>query len=70
MLNLFNNIILYDYFVIFVKSNITIMEDNFDDYAISIENDVLSNDFDDIDLYGDKIVEEDTDNFGEEIKFE
>ena len=46
------------------------MKENFDDYSISIESDVLSNDFDDIDLYGDKLVEEDTDGFGEEIEYE
>lgn len=46
------------------------MEDTFDDYAIIIENDVLSQDFDSIDLYGDKPLEEDTDNFGEQFIFE
>lgn len=46
------------------------MEDNFDDYAISIDEDVLSQDFDAVDLYGDKPFEENTDNFGEQIEFE
>lgn len=46
------------------------MEDNFDNYAISIDEDVLSQDFDTVDLYGDKPLEENTDNFGEQIEFE
>lgn len=46
------------------------MEDNFDDFAIRIENDVLSQDFDDVDLYGDKTVEEETDSFGDNIEYE
>ena len=35
------------------------MEDNFDEFSIPIESDVLSQDFDDVDLYGAKIEEED-----------
>lgn len=46
------------------------MNDNFDDYAISIESDVLSNDFDDIDLYGDKLEEQETDGYGDDIQYE
>lgn len=46
------------------------MEDNFDDFAVSIENDVLHQDFDDVDLYGDKLVEEDTDGYGDNIQYE
>ena len=46
------------------------MKDEFDYYSINIENDVLSQDFDDVDLYGDKIVEEDTDGFGDNIEYE
>lgn len=46
------------------------MNNNFDDYAISIESDVLSNDFDDIDLYGDKLEEQETDGFGDDIQYE
>lgn len=46
------------------------MEDNFDNFAVSIENDVLSQDFDDIDLYGDKIIEDETDGFGDDIQYE
>lgn len=46
------------------------MNDNFDDYAISIESDVLSNDFDDIDLYGNKLEEQETDGYGNDIQYE
>ena len=46
------------------------MEDNFNDYSISIESDVLHQDFDEVDLYGDKLVEEDTDGFGDNIEYE
>ena len=46
------------------------MEDNFDDFAVPIESDVLSQDFDDIDLYGDKTFEEETDGFGDNIEYE
>ena len=46
------------------------MEDNFNDFSISIESDVVSQDFDDVDLYGDKIEEENTDGYGDNIQFE
>ena len=45
------------------------MEDNFNDFAVSIESDVLSQDFDDVDLYGDKIEEEESDGYGDNIQF-
>lgn len=46
------------------------MEDNFNEYSVSIESDVLHKDFDEIDLYGDKLVEENTDGFGDNIEYE
>ena len=46
------------------------MEDNFNDYSVSIEDDVLHKDFDEVDLYGDKFIEEDTDEFGDNIQYE
>lgn len=46
------------------------MKDTFDDFSVSIESDVLSQDFDDIDLYGDKYIEEETDGYGDEIQYE
>ena len=45
------------------------MEDKFDDFAIPIESDVLSQDVDDVDLYGDKIEEEESDGYGDNIQF-
>ena len=46
------------------------MEDNFNEYSVSIEDDVLHQDFDNVDLYGNKFVEEDTDGFGDNIQYE
>lgn len=46
------------------------MEDNFDEFSVLVESDVLSQDFDDVDLYGDKIEEEDRDGYGDNIQFE
>lgn len=46
------------------------MENNFEDYAISIDSDVLTQDFDEVDLYGDKIEESETDGFGDDIQYE
>lgn len=46
------------------------MEDNFDDFTVHIESDVLSQDFDDVDLYGDKYIEDETDGYGDEIQYE
>lgn len=45
------------------------MKDDFEDFSVNIEPDVLHQDFDDVDLYGDKIIEE-TDGFGDEIQYE
>ena len=45
------------------------MEDKFYYFAIPIESDVLSQDFDDVDLYGDKIEEEESDGYGDNIQF-
>ena len=46
------------------------MEDDFDKYSIHIDSDVLSDDFDDIDLYGDKIEEDEYDEYSDNIQFE
>lgn len=47
------------------------MKDDFDSFAINIDSDVLSQDFDDVDLYGDKYEEDDNSNtFGNEIQYE
>uniref|UniRef100_A0AAU8MGQ8 Uncharacterized protein n=1 Tax=Geladintestivirus 2 TaxID=3233134 RepID=A0AAU8MGQ8_9CAUD len=39
------------------------------DYSVVIDSDTLNQDFDVIDLYGDKQVNESEDNFGENIEF-
>lgn len=46
------------------------MKDTFDDFAVTIESDVLSQDFDDVDLYGDKYEEENSDGYGDNIQFD
>ncbi len=46
------------------------MKDNFDDFAVSIESDVLSQDFDNVDLYGDKFEEEENNEYGDNIQYE
>lgn len=44
--------------------------DDFDNYAISMDAECLHQDFDDIDLYGNKLeVNEDDDGFGDNIQF-
>ncbi len=46
------------------------MEDTFDNYAINIDSDVISQDFDNVDLYGDKELEENVNNFENELQYE
>lgn len=58
------------FIITFVKLNFTDMKDNFDNFAVPIESDVLSQDFDDVDLYGDKYEEEDSDGYGDDIQYE
>lgn len=45
------------------------MED-FEDYAVDIDSDCLHQDFDDIDLYGNKYEEEESDRYGDNIQYE
>ena len=42
---------------------------NFDDYSIPIDEECLHQDFDDVDLYGEKTIDDSSDNFGDEIEF-
>ena len=45
--------------------------DIFDDYAVDIDSDCLHNDFDDYDLYGERMEEnEHQDGYGDDIEFE
>lgn len=46
------------------------MIDEFNSFEVSIESDVISQDFDKVDLYGDIIEDNNTDNFGDDIKYE
>lgn len=43
--------------------------DDFDDYSVMIDGDCLHQDFDDYDLYGERMIESD-DDFGDDIQFE
>lgn len=45
------------------------MED-FDDYAVNIDSECLHQDFDDVDLYGEKLEESTDDNYGDDLKLE
>lgn len=42
---------------------------NFDDYSIQIDNECLHQDFDDVDLYGERYEESTSDSFGDDIEF-
>lgn len=44
--------------------------DIFDSYSVCIDSDVLSQDFDDVDLYGDKLEEQESDGYGDNIEYE
>lgn len=44
--------------------------DDFDDYCIDMDTECLYQDIDDIDLYGTKLEEEPTDNFGDELQLD
>lgn len=46
------------------------MIDEFNSFEVSIESDVISQDFDKIDLYGDIIEDNNTDSFGDDIEYE
>lgn len=41
--------------------------EEFDNYAIDIDGDCLSNDFDDYDLYGERMEEDSSDDFGNNL---
>lgn len=45
------------------------MNDDFDTFAINIDSDCVTDDFDNYDLYGDK-VEESDEGFGDDLKLE
>lgn len=45
------------------------MED-FDDYAVNIDSECLHQDFDDVDLYGEKLEESADTDFGDNLQLE
>lgn len=45
------------------------MFDDFDAYSIPIDSECLNQDFDDVDLFGEKTIEETSDDFGSNIIF-
>ena len=44
--------------------------DEFDDYAVDIDAECYYQDFDDVDLYGEKLIEDTDDDFGNDLKLE
>lgn len=46
------------------------MIDEFNSFEVSIESDVASQDFDQVDLYGDIIEDNSADSFGDDIEYE
>lgn len=44
--------------------------DEFETYEINMDSECLYQDFDDIDLYGNKTIEDNDDSYGENLKLE
>lgn len=42
--------------------------DDFDNYSVDIDSECLHQDFDDVDLYGEKLIEDTDNNFGDNIQ--
>lgn len=42
--------------------------DEFDNYCINMDSECLHQDFDDVDLYGEKTYEDTEDSFGDELE--
>lgn len=62
------NIIIYVYICTIIL-NINNMDD-FDIYGVNIDTECLHQDFDDVDLYGTKMVEDESDEFSNNIEYE
>lgn len=43
---------------------------SFDDYSVNMDGECFIEDFDSIDLYGDKIIEDEIDDFSENIQLD
>lgn len=46
------------------------MEDIFDDYAIDIDSDTIASDFDNYDLYGERMDDDCCDDYGNDLVLE
>lgn len=46
------------------------MFDDFEDYAINVDSECLDQDFDDVDLFGEKLEDTSDDNFGSELELD
>lgn len=44
--------------------------DEFETYGINMDSECLHQDFDDIDLYGNKTIEDNDDSYGDNLKLE
>lgn len=44
--------------------------DDFDIYSVDIDSECLHQDFDDVDLYGQKMIEDESDEFSDNIEYE
>lgn len=60
------SIIIYHMFA--EQNNSIIVMDDFDNYSVDIDSECLHQDFDDVDLYGEKLIEDTDDNFGDNIQ--
>lgn len=49
------------------QNSIPMKEDNFDDYAINMDTYCVHNDIDEYDLFGERTIDENKDNFGDDL---
>lgn len=52
---------------IFAENTYTMIDD-FEAYAVSMDGECLHQDFDDVDLFGEKLEEDFTDSFGDDLR--
>lgn len=71
MLKMFIFNIIISIITIFVQNNINIKYmDDFDYYCVDMDSECLNQDFDDVDLFGEKLIEDTDDGFGDDIQYE
>ena len=65
------NVVSLQQIILDYNYNTTSMEDNFDfdTFAVNIDSDCVTDDFDNYDLYGER-MEETNDTFGDNLEFE